>query len=167
MRHTHAGPREVERTRTRRAEEPPAHALLALQRSAGNQAVSRLLQRKPGKENNTGMPDGLKSGVEALSGLSMDDVRVHYSSSKPAQLQALAYAQGSEIHIGPGGEKHLPHEAWHVVQQKQGRVQPTMVLKSGAPVDETPELTAEADAMGAKALQTPAPAEGGSERLYD
>ncbi|MEM7041075.1 MAG: DUF4157 domain-containing protein [Bacteroidota bacterium] len=36
--------------------------------------------------------------------------------------QAHAYDQGTDIHIGPGQEKHLPHEAWHVVQQKQGRV---------------------------------------------
>jgi hypothetical protein len=126
--------------------------MLALQQSAGNQAVSRLIQRKEGKENNTGLPDALKAGVESLSGVSIDDVRVHYNSSKPAQLQALAYAQGGEIHIGPGQEKYLPHEAWHVVQQKQGRVASTMALKSGAQVDDDPALTAEADAMGQKAL---------------
>ncbi len=39
------------------------------------------LQRK---ENNTGLPETLKAGVEALSGYSMDSVRVHYNSSKPA-----------------------------------------------------------------------------------
>src|SRR5262245_41691064 len=30
--------------------------------------------------NQTGLPDGLKSGIERLSGLSLDDVRVHYDS---------------------------------------------------------------------------------------
>ena len=74
------------------------------------------------KENKTGLPGHLKMGIESLSGYSMDDVKVHYNSSKPAQLQAHAYAQGTDIHLGPGQEKHLPHEAWHVVQQKQGRV---------------------------------------------
>ena len=29
------------------------------------------------KENNTGLPDNLKSGIENLSGISMDDVKVH------------------------------------------------------------------------------------------
>ena len=58
-----------------------------------------LLQKKP---NNTGLPDNLKSGVENLSGISMDDVKVHYNSSKPSQLQALAYAQGTDIHVAPG-----------------------------------------------------------------
>lgn len=72
------------------------------------------------KENNTGLPDNLKTGVEDISGFAMDDVKVHYNSDKPAQFQAFAYAQGTDIHIGPGQEKHLPHEAWHVVQQKQG-----------------------------------------------
>jgi hypothetical protein len=129
--------------------------LLALQQGAGNQAVSRLLQRKPGQENKTGLPDGLKDGVESLSGVSLDDVHVHFNSPKPAQLQALAYAQGSEIHVAPGQERYLPHEAWHVVQQKQGRVAPTMTLKSGAEVDEDPALTAEAEAMGQKALKAP------------
>ncbi|MEY2884918.1 MAG: hypothetical protein RL490_2642, partial [Pseudomonadota bacterium] len=61
--------------------------------------------------NRTGLPDRLKSGTEALSGLSMDHVRVHYNSPRPAQLNALAYAQGSDIHLGPGQEQHLPHEA--------------------------------------------------------
>lgn len=101
--------------------------------------------------NNTGMPDNLKSGVENLSGMDMSDVKVHYNSSKPAQLSALAYAQGNDIHVGPGQEKHLPHEAWHVVQQRQGRVQPTMQMKESVPVNDDPGLEHEADVMGAKA----------------
>lgn len=104
------------------------------------------------KENNTGLPDDLKSGVENLSGYSMDDVRVHYNSDKPAQLQAHAYAQGTNIHIAPGQEKHLPHEAWHVVQQKQGRVKPTMQLKDNVNVNDDDALEKEADVMGKKAL---------------
>ncbi|MCF5506000.1 DUF4157 domain-containing protein, partial [Pseudomonas syringae] len=66
--------------------------------------------------NRTGMPDPLKNGIEHLSGMNMDHVRVHFNSDKPAQLNAHAYAQGSQIHLAPGQEKHLPHEAWHVVQ---------------------------------------------------
>lgn len=104
------------------------------------------------KENNTGLPDNLKSGVENLSGYSMDDVKVHYNSSQPAQLNALAYAQGTDIHVAPGQERHLPHEAWHVAQQKQGRVQPTMQMKEGIPVNDDAGLEHEADVMGAKAM---------------
>lgn len=103
--------------------------------------------------NRTGLPDNLKSGIEALSGLSMDDVRVHYNSSKPTQLQALAYTQGTDIHVAPGQERHLPHEAWHVVQQKEGRVKPTMQMKDGLQVNDDSGLEQEADVMGTKVLQ--------------
>jgi hypothetical protein len=105
------------------------------------------------KANNTGLPTQLKNGVESLSGMGMDDVKVHYNSAKPAQLQALAYAQGTDIHIGPGQEKHLPHEAWHVVQQKQGRVQPTIQMKQGVAVNDDKGLEKEADEMGRSAMQ--------------
>jgi len=73
-------------------------------------------------ETGTGLPPTIKTGIESLSGMSMDHVRVHYNSSQPAQLNALTYAQGSDIHVGPGQEHHLAHEAWHIVQQRQGRV---------------------------------------------
>ncbi|MEA3066266.1 MAG: hypothetical protein QOJ27_2727 [Sphingomonadales bacterium] len=102
--------------------------------------------------NRTGMPDRLKTGIEAASGLSMDDVTVHYNSGRPAELQAHAFAQGTDIHLAPGQERHLPHEAWHVVQQAQGRVPPTRQLRSGVSVNDDKGLEREADAMGARAL---------------
>jgi hypothetical protein len=104
------------------------------------------------KKNNTGLPDNLKSGMENISGHSLDDVKVHYNSPKPAQLNAHAYAQGSNIHLASGQEKHLPHEAWHVVQQKQGRVKPTTSV-NGMAVNDNIGLEKEADVMGAKALK--------------
>ncbi|MBB6271260.1 hypothetical protein HDF26_001687 [Pedobacter cryoconitis] len=117
----------------------------------GQSLSGNVSQRK--KENNTGLPDNLKSGIENLSSYSLDDVKVHYNSDKPSQLQAHAYAQGTDIHLAPGQEKHLPHEAWHVVQQKQGRVQPTMQLKGRVPVNDDAGLEKEADVMGARAVQ--------------
>ncbi len=104
------------------------------------------------KENKTGLPDNLKLGVEGLSGMSMEDVKVHHNSSKPAALQAHAYAMGRDIHMAPGQEKHLPHEAWHVAQQKQGRVKASMQMKGGVNVNAEQTLEHEADVMGAKAL---------------
>jgi hypothetical protein len=121
-----------------------------LQMKADLSAGSR--ETKPALPNCTGLPDGLKSGIEALSGLALDDVRVHYNSPKPAQLQARAYTQGPDIHVAPGQERHLPHEAWHVVQQKQGRVGSTFQMK-GVPVNDDVHLESEADAMGTKAAQ--------------
>lgn len=73
-------------------------------------------------KNTTGLPDSLKAGVESLSGMSMDHVKVHYNSARPAALNAHAYAQGSDIHVGPGRQHLVAHEAWHMVQQRGGRV---------------------------------------------
>lgn len=103
------------------------------------------------KRNNTGLSDDLKSGIEYLSGFDMSDTKVHYNSDKPAQLNAHAYAQGTDIHLASGQEKQLPHEAWHVVQQKQGRVQPTLQRKSGVNINDDVGLEKEADVMGAMA----------------
>ena len=123
-----------------------------LQRKAdmANNAAQRV---EAPRLNNTGMPDNLKSGIESLSGFSMDDVRVHYNSSKPATVQALAYTQGTDIHVAPGQEKHLPHEAWHVAQQMAGLVSPTTNI-NGMPVNDNAALEHEADVMGEKAVQS-------------
>lgn len=110
------------------------------------------LQTGPSAGNRTGLPDDLRSGIEALSGVSMETVKVHYDSPKPAQLKALATAQGNEIHLGPGQERHLPHEAWHVVQQASGRVRPTIQLTNGPMLNDDRALEREADDMGARAL---------------
>jgi hypothetical protein len=109
------------------------------------ESVKKKVSEKTG--NNSGLPDALKSGIESLSGFNLDDVRVHYNSNKPATLQAHAYSQGNDIHLGSGQEKHLPHEAWHIVQQKQGRVKPTIQM------DDSAALEKEADMMGAKAAR--------------
>jgi hypothetical protein len=107
--------------------------------------------------NKTSLPDRLQTGIEVLSGLSMDDVQVHYNSSKPNQLNALAYTQGTDIYVASGQEKHLPHEAWHVVQQKQGRVKPILQMKNGTQINDDKGLESEADVMGAAALNQKAP----------
>lgn len=103
------------------------------------------------KKNETGLPDELKAGIEALSGMDLSAVRVHHNSSKPAQLHAHAFAQGTSIHVAPGQEHCLPHEAWHVVQQAQGRVRPTRT--DGSRINDDEHLEAEADVMGTRALQ--------------
>lgn len=103
---------------------------------------------QPGKA--TGLPQALKARIEKLSGISLDEVRVHYHSQRPARMGASAYTQGDEIHLAPGQQRHLPHEAWHVVQQRQRRVRPTLRLP-GLPLNDSPELEQEARLMGARA----------------
>lgn len=99
------------------------------------------------KEVPTGLPNDLKASIEHLSGISMDDVKVHYHSYKPAQVHALAYTQGTNIYIAPGQERHLSHEAWHVVQQKQGRV-PTLSQAKGRAINTDRALEKEAEVIG-------------------
>ncbi|WP_100630100.1 eCIS core domain-containing protein [Algoriphagus formosus] len=118
---------------------------------AGNKSSQApSLQRKA---NKTGLPDDLKSGIENLSGYSLDDVKVHYNSDQPSQLQAHAFAQGTDIHLASGQEKHLPHEAWHVVQQKQGRVRPTLQMKGGPENNDNAILKKAADLLTVKHLK--------------
>jgi len=122
-------------------------------RGLSSELTAKDSQIQSPRQNQTGLPDNLRAGIENLSGISMADVKVHFNSTKPSELQALAYTQGTDIYLGSGQEKHLAHEGWHVVQQKQGRVQPTMQAK-GKPMNSDRALEKEADIMGAKALQT-------------
>ncbi len=147
------GNRAVGRILGRQSHELPARPSAAVtteQRKAEEESSRAEFQIGERKENRTGLPDHLKAGIENLSGVSLDDVKVHYNSPAPAAVQALAYTQGADIHVGPGQEKHLPHEAWHVVQQKQGRVKPTLQVK-GLPINDDKGLEREADVMGAQA----------------
>jgi hypothetical protein len=83
----------------------------------------QVLAANAAQVENTGyLPNNLKAGIEYLSGVALDDVKVHYNSTNPARLQAVAFARGTNIYLAPGQEKCLPHEAWHVGQQRQGRV---------------------------------------------
>jgi Domain of unknown function (DUF4157) len=128
---------------------PPAPASAAAPARAGRDGVGT-----------AALPAGLRAGIETLSGVSLADVPVHYDSAAPARIGAGAFAAGDEIHVAPGQERHLPHEAWHIVQQKQGRVRPTTALKRGGAASRDPALEAEADRMGAAAARAPSPPPG-------
>nr|WP_320014342.1 DUF4157 domain-containing protein [uncultured Desulfobacter sp.] len=108
--------------------------------------------------NKTNMPDEVKTGMESSFNTDFSHVTVHPNSSKAPEVGALAFTQGSDIHFGPGqfkpgtssGRELLGHELAHVVQQSQGRVQPTTEI-SGMPVNDNPRLEQEADILGKKA----------------
>ena len=145
---------------------PPTNQQVPVQRQAPEEKelmqgkfasglTGTLQTKEEAPPNRTRMPDHLKSGIENISGMDLSGVRVHYNSSKSKQLNALAYTQGQEIHVGSGQEKHLPHEGWHVVQQKQGRVKPTLHAK-GVSINDNEALEHEADVMGAKVLSNTA-----------
>jgi hypothetical protein len=129
--------------------------LQVLQEKSDDHLASKNLTdlQEMANQDDTGLPAQLKQGVESLSGVSLDDVKVNYNSDKPSNLGAKAYAQGNEIHIGGGQEKHLAHEAWHVVQQKQGRVSSTR-KESGTLINDDASLESEATKMGDKAMNS-------------
>lgn len=112
--------------------------------------MARLVGGSAASATASGLPPRLKAGVEALSGLSMAGVTVHRNSPEPARLNALAFARDSAIHLGPGQDSLLPHEAWHVAQQRRGGVRPTARV-AGVAVNEDGGLEREADAMGRQA----------------
>ncbi len=99
---------------------------------------------KEARSTATGIPGYLKNHAEKRSGVSLDDVRVHYGSSKPAQVNALAYTRGSHIYIAPGQERHLKHELGHVIQQKTMKVRPTRKI-NGMWINDDEKLERQAD----------------------
>lgn len=110
------------------------------------------------EENQTGIPDDVKQRMESSFGTDFSSVRVHSDSSKAPEVGALAYTQGTDIHFAPGqfkpetssGQQLLGHELAHVVQQSEGRVQPTTEI-AGMSVNDDVSLEHEADVLGAKA----------------
>ncbi|MCW2244945.1 hypothetical protein M2352_000536 [Azospirillum fermentarium] len=134
-----------------------AHLVQMAEDLNASPAVARLETLQRAASADSGLPAHVKAGVEALSGLSLEGVRVHRNSPRPAQFQAHAMTEGTDIHVAPGQERHVPHEAWHVVQQMQGRVRPTAQLRPASgtaaiPVNSDPALEEEADRMGSHAL---------------
>ena len=119
-----------------------------------NKAAQRKEAPRP---NRTALPDALMAGVESLSGTSLDHVKVHYNSARPTQLSPAHATQRAGLRSGQryprraGARAHLPHEAWHIVQQAQVRVQATRQLKDGVPINDDRGLEQEACTMGAKA----------------
>ncbi|MDE5891363.1 MAG: DUF4157 domain-containing protein, partial [Acetatifactor sp.] len=106
-------------------------------------------QKELSEQNHTGIPTQLKKRVEDSTALELDDVRIHYNSGRPAELDALAYTQGTQVYLGPGQERHLPHELGHVVQQKLGMVRADTRHESGAALNTDQALERQADRIGA------------------
>ena len=122
----------------------PSSELLALQQTAGNQAVASLLERTDDPvsavsevlSSGRGRPldEGVRADLGVQLGHDFSDVRVHTDSpaARSAQLlSAEAYTVGSDIVFNSdrynpnsdAGRRTLAHELTHVVQQRQGPVE--------------------------------------------
>ena len=106
----------------------------------------------------SGIPGSVQTKMEGALNTSLSDVTVHANSNKATEVGALAYTQGTDIHVAPGhynpntsqGKQLLGHELAHVAQQIEGRVQPTGSV-GGLPLNDSPALEKEADSLGSKA----------------
>lgn len=134
-----------------------------IQRAPEDEDEDALLQGKfnpaqRAEDNQTGIPNEVKQRMENSFGTDFSSVRVHPESSKAPEVGALAYTQGTDIHFAPGqfkpdtssGQQLLGHELAHVVQQQEGRVQPTTEI-AGMSVNDDASLEHEADLLGSKA----------------
>ncbi len=137
-------------------QETSSNADYVSQLKPSGKSIDAASEKPPQYSNSAGsaLPVQLKQGLESMSGEDLSDVQVHYNSPEPEKINALAFAQGSDIYMGGGQEQHLAHEAAHVVQQKQNRVKPTENI-GGIAVNSNPGLEAEADRMGEAALSAP------------
>ena len=86
------------------------------------------------RENKTGLPDILKPGIGNQTDYVTKDAINSNNSDKPTQLISHAYARGTNKNTAPG--QCLPHGAIHVMQQKQGGVNPTAQMKENDNVND-------------------------------
>jgi hypothetical protein len=121
-----------------------AHPLLHLQRQAGNQSVSSLMEEEEshpvrsvvGSGGGVPLDTGVRHTMEETLGQSFSDVRVHTdqnAADSAKSVQALAYTVGNDIVFQadryspdtPQGQRTLAHELTHVAQQRSGPVEGT------------------------------------------
>ena len=123
--------------------------MIGLQRTAGNAAVTALLEQSlaesedrdetspvldiVGKGQGRPLDPGLRDEMEIRLGEDFKDVRIHTDAPAAASATAVAaraYTVGNEVVLGdaapaldtPEGKHTLAHELTHVVQQRQGPV---------------------------------------------
>jgi len=133
-------------------EKEPVQSKFSVQKSSEQSTVSP-------PSIGSGIPDSMQTKMEGALNTSLSGVTVHPNSSKAAKVGALAYTQGTDIHVAPGhyspntskGKQLLGHELTHVAQQMEGRVQPTGSV-AGLPLNDNPALEKEADSLGSKAV---------------
>jgi hypothetical protein len=150
-------------------------AVMHLQKTAGNQAVTEALEEpSPVKDvvgSGGGSPLDLKTRgfMESRLGGDFSDVRVHTdskASESAKSVQAYAYTVGNDVVFQSGkyepesdfGRRMIAHELTHVMQQRSGPVDGTPAgggIKVSHPSDSF-EQAAESNAS--RALSDPAPA---------
>jgi hypothetical protein len=168
--------------RPREPQQQPATArggtahLLALQRSAGNCAATRVLasiQRSSAEQEDASVQRGtahqvlqsagqpldepLRREMEDRLGHDFSDVRIHtdpVAQRSAAELGAHAYTSGTHVILTDGGrDKHtLAHELTHVIQQRRGPVAGTDSGDGLRVSDPTDQFEREAEANATRVM---------------
>ncbi len=110
----------------------------------------------------SGVPDGIRTQMEAATGTDLSGVRVHEGDDADRlnrQLTAKAFTTGSDIFlrsdVNTGNSELMAHELAHVVQQSSGRTASSGGgMTAGAAND---PLEAEADSLAHAVLSGAAP----------
>ncbi|MER7396859.1 DUF4157 domain-containing protein [Streptomyces sp. NPDC000151] len=160
---------------TGRGGRPTAGDITALQRAAGNTAVTAALagtadpapvQRSAVHDvlRSQGRPldDEVRGDMEARLGADFSTVRLHsdgVAQRSAAEVGARAYTSGEHIVLGAGGtDRHtLAHELTHVIQQRQGPVAGTDRGDGLRVSDPSDAYERAAEANATRALAGPAP----------
>ncbi|MDX2286876.1 MAG: DUF4157 domain-containing protein [Bacteroidia bacterium] len=120
--------------------------------------AGQLIQQRAASPAQPGaVPPQLHAQASETLGQDLSSVRIHPNSQMAPSVGALAFTQGEDIHFAPGqfdpassqGRELIGHELAHVVQQREGRVQPTGEV-GGLPLNDDTGLEQEADAIGRK-----------------
>nr|WP_234435096.1 MULTISPECIES: DUF4157 domain-containing protein [Streptomyces] len=158
---------------------PGAGTAHALQRTIGNAAVTRRIERaRQGSAGQDELPlqrslvhevlrtagrplDGTtRREMESRLGADFSDVRLHTGSTaraSAAEVGARAYTSGNHVVLGEGGgDRHtLAHELTHVIQQRQGPVPGTDRGDGLRVSDPADRQEREAEANAVRALSAP------------
>lgn len=152
----------------------PHAALMTLQRSAGNRAVSQVLQiaadQQSATTDHTALPDGgqsldpvARSFMESRFGHDFSGVRVHTDSRAAESAEAVAaqaYTVGQDVVFGQGhyapatpeGKQLLAHELAHVVQQSRGGSS-VPSLSPNSPLEQAADQAASTFTQGSGVVQ--------------
>lgn len=135
----------------------------SLKASSSNASGNSDTKSNTTNASSNALPDPVRTDMEQAFNTDFSDVNIETNSKKADDLGALAYTQGNTITFGPNqynpttqqGRELLGHELTHVVQQREGKVVPTIQQK-GAYINDDSALEREADEKGKRAAQTKA-----------
>jgi len=156
--HTGRSKKRTHRSQASPVQRQPTEDEDLLQGSFSSQQAGEQSNAAP-TNTGSGIPASVQTKMEKALNTGLSGVTVHANSRKATGVGALAYTQGTDIHVAPGhyspntssGKKLLGHELTHVAQQMAGRVQPTGEV-GGLPLNDSPALEKEADSIGSKAV---------------